>query len=193
MNDNLLVFDVGFHKTGTSSLTVALKHLGYRVTGLKKERLPRVNQELVYKAAFELVDGGKYDAFKDNPWPIIYRELDSRYPNSKFILTIRSTKAWLTSVVRHFGTEETAMRTWIYGVGFPKGNEEIYMARYEQHKREVMAYFQERPDDLLVLNFAEEDGWEKLCPFLGHEIPEIPFPHANKGRVFGQGAKNKWW
>ena len=186
-----LVFGIGFHKTGTSSLGAALVALGYRVGGPSHVRDPRMGHEFACQLAFGFADQREYDAFKDNPWPMIYRELDSRYPGSKFILTIRPTEVWLTSAVRHFGTGETAMRTWIYGVGYPKGNEEIYAARYEQHNREVMAYFQERPNDLLVLNFAEGDGWEKLCPFLGHEIPEIPFPHANKGRLFGQRAKNK--
>ena len=43
-----------------------------------------------------------------------------------------------------------------------------------------MKYFRERPQDLLVLDFAKGDGWEKLCRFLGADIPESEFPHANK-------------
>jgi hypothetical protein len=31
------------------------------------------------------------------------------------------------------------------------------------------------------MNFEEGDAWEKLCSFLGHEIPDRPFPHANPG------------
>ena len=53
--------------------------------------------------------------------------------------------------VIHFGDEETPMREWIYGVGRPKGNEDIYIARYERHNREVMEYFKHRSEQLLVL------------------------------------------
>lgn len=33
------------------------------------------------------------------------------------------------------------------------------------------------PDRLL--EWSIEDGWEPLCKFLGKEIPNEPFPHAN--------------
>jgi hypothetical protein len=35
----------------------------------------------------------------------------------------------------------TPMREWIHGLGRPKGNENIYIARYERHNRQVMEYF----------------------------------------------------
>lgn len=171
------VFCIGFHKTGTTSLAVALRTLGYRVTGPNGVLDPDIATH-VYSMANSLVRD--YDAFQDNPWPIIYREMDKKYPNSKFILTVRNSNSWIQSQVKHFGRLETPMRKWIYGVGFPKGNEEIYIQRYENHNLEVMNYFKDRPDDLLVLELAEENHWEKLCSFLGVEIPKEPFPHVNK-------------
>jgi hypothetical protein len=44
----------------------------------------------------------------------------------------------------------------------------------------VHDYFRERPDDLLVLNICAGEGWERLCPFLGQDVPGIPFPWANR-------------
>lgn len=173
----LKVFCIGFHKTGTSSLGVALEKLGYRVKGASYTKNPNISQN-VYDLAYELVE--QYDAFQDNPWPIIYKELDKKYPGSKFILTLRDSDSWIKSQVRHFGVKETPMRKWIYGVGCPEGNEKIYVKRFEDHNKEVLDYFRERPNDLLVLDLAKGDGWEKLCVFLGKDIPNIPFPHANK-------------
>jgi signal recognition particle subunit SEC65 len=170
------VFGIGFHKNATSSLSAALRQLGYRVTGPNEVRNPNIAQE-VYEMAYTLVE--QYDAFQDNPWAIIYKELDKKYPESKFILTLRSTDEWIQSLVRHFGNEHTSMREWIYGVGNPKGHEEIYISRYEQHNQEVLEYFKDRPDDLLVLRITEGEGWEKLCPFLDKDIPNIKFPHVN--------------
>jgi len=171
------IFGIGFHKTGTTSLGSALSYLGFRVTGPNAVHHPNLAQE-VYEVAFKLVEN--YDAFQDNPWPLLYKKLDVTYPGSKFILTLRSTEAWIESVVEYFGSKTTPMREWIYGVGCPKGHEPIYIARYEQHTREVLEYFRFRPHDLLVLKITEGEGWERLCPFLGREIPKVPFPHLNK-------------
>lgn len=176
------IFCIGFHRTGTSSLSKALRILGYRVSKVELEvyKNRHIAQE-VYEIAFALVD--QYDAFSDNPWPIIYQALDQKYPGSRFILTLRSTESWVASMVKYFGTAKTPMRKWIYGVGNPAGNEAIYAARYERHNREVLEYFRGRPNDLLVMNFADGDGWEKLCAFLHKEIPPVPFPHTNKASV----------
>jgi hypothetical protein len=171
------IFCIGFHKTGTKSLALALEHLGYRVTGPNGIHNPNIGRD-VYRLAYSNVE--EYDAFQDNPWPIIYKELDAKYLGSKFILTLRPTDSWIRSVLRHFGGAHTPMREWIYGVGWPRGNETVYVSRYERHNREVLEYFSQRPDDLLVLRLTEGDGWEKLCPFLGKEAPADPFPHVNK-------------
>ena len=171
------IFGIGFHKTGTTSLARALAIFGYSVTGPNGVTDPDISQN-VLKMACELVE--QYDAFQDNPWPIIFKEMAQRYPGSKFILTIRPTEKWIKSQVTHFGTDTTPMREWIYGVGCPKGNEEIYIERYEKHNAEVLEYFKDRPDDLLVLKITEGQGFEKLCPFLNKEIPGVAFPHANK-------------
>jgi hypothetical protein len=174
------VFCIGFHKTGTTSLAVALRLLGYRVTGPNGTKDPDI-AEKVYDMAYSLVE--QYDAFQDNPWPVLYKELDKKYPGSKFILTRRSAESWIRSQVKDFGLSETPMRHWIYGVGCPEGNEDIFVARYERHNREVLEYFRDRPEDLLVFDLPTGAGWENLCPFLGEEVPATPFPHANKASL----------
>jgi len=84
--------------------------------------------------------------------------------------------------VRHFGGQTTPMREWIYGPGQgnPQGLEALYTQRYERHNREVRDYFKDRPEDLLELNITLNEGWEKLCPFLGLPVPKTAFPHSNK-------------
>jgi Sulfotransferase domain len=170
------VFGIGFHKTATTSLARALSYLGYRVTGPNWVDHPNI-AESVYEMAFHLAK--EFDAFQDNPWPILYKELDQKFPGSKFILTLRPSDDWIRSVVHHFDEKETPMRKWIYGIGCPRGNEDIYIARYKRHSREVLEYFKDRSEQLLVLNITAGEGWEKLCPFLGEPIPSIRFPCAN--------------
>ena len=176
------VFCVGFHKTGTTSLELALSKLGYRVTGCFGTRDPEIASK-VHEMAYSLAES--YDAFEDNPWPILYKELDQRFPGSKFVLTRRPADAWIRSQVKDFARTETPMRRWIYGegAGCPKGNEDTYIARYERHNQEVLEYFSGRPDDLLVFDLPKGHGWEQLCPFLGHAVPDESFPHANKASL----------
>jgi hypothetical protein len=178
------VFGVGFHKTGTTSLATALRHLGYAVTGPVGVRDPAIVAD-ARRIALRLAE--RYDAFHDNPWALLYREMDQRFPGSKFVLTLRPTEDWIKSVVDHFGTESTPMREWIYGVGSPVGHEDLYVARYEQHNNEVRQYFKGRPNDILIMSITEGDGWSVLCPFLGRHSRSGPFPHANKREARSHG------
>ncbi len=186
MTGRTKVFGIGFHKTATTSLKFALEYYGYRVTGPNGRGDPDIARN-VLPLCYEL--GEKFDGFQDNPWPIVYREMDERFPGSKFVLTTRPTERWIRSVVEHFGDQDTAMREWIYGVGHPAGNEDVYVERYEGHNREVADYFVDRPDDLLVLKITEGDGWEKLSPFLGLPVPEIAFPRANSAEARARKAR----
>lgn len=171
------VFCIGFHKTGTTSMAIALRTLGYRVTGPNGAKDPEIEKNAISMAYDLALD---FDAFQDNPWPILYKELDQKFPASKFILTLRDHESWIRSQVNHFGKKETPMRKWIYGIGCPEGNEDIYIERFKRHYEEVIEYFENRPQDLLILDLPNGDGWEKLCPFLNHDIPADSFPHANK-------------
>jgi hypothetical protein len=120
-----------------------------------------------------------FDAFQDNPWPVLYRHLDRRYPGSRFILTVRDPQEWIASAVRYFGAGSTPVREWTYGAGSPVGNEQLYLRRYQRHNEEVLAWFAVR-DDLLVMDIARGDGWAALCGFLGCDAPALPFPHENR-------------
>tara|TARA_R110001592_G_scaffold99803_1_gene284013 strand:- start:33 stop:665 length:633 start_codon:yes stop_codon:yes gene_type:complete len=172
------VFGLGFHKTGTSSLASALYKLGYQVCG----------QQNVLAEEFITgnIDGfislaKKYDAFEDDPWYLLYKEMDIEFPGSKFILTDRDVDDWYKSCLNHFYEDTTVIRDFLYGNGAPKGNEEKFKEVYLKHQQNVKEYFANRPDDFLIINLTKGEGWEKICPFLGVEIPEDQIPHANKG------------
>ncbi len=173
------IIGVGFQKTGTSTLREALKILGYRV----KDTTPRALVPIL-RGNFGKIRRilHEYDAMEDTPWYMIYQELDRMYPGSKFILTIRDADSWFTSVAKHIGDLRAAHHEWIYGrgKGLPKEDREHTISVYNKHNEEVIRYFKVRPDDLLVLNFTQGDRWEKLCDFLGKDIPDVPFPHYNR-------------
>ena len=74
------VFCIGFHKTGTTTMRAALEMLGYRVTGPNGTRDPEIAAKLE-----AMVDrlATEFDAFQDNPWPLVYRRMDAEWPGSR--------------------------------------------------------------------------------------------------------------
>ena len=171
------VFCVGWHKTGTSTLGLALIKLGYSVLGC---RLDMVHPLRRGDTGEVLELAGQFDALQDVPWAALFRELDERYPGSKFILTERDEAAWLKSAAAHFGDTPIPLHGWLYGQESLRGNEGLYLDRYRQHNREVRQYFADRPDDLLILRLGNGDEWQAICTFLGHPEPAEKFPHENK-------------
>ena len=184
------IIGVGFQKTGTSTLREALKILGYRV----KDTTPRALVPILrgnYSKIRRILEG--YDAMEDTPWYMIYRELDQIYPGSKFILTIRDADSWYTSVAKHIGNLRAAHHEWIYGrgKGLPAEDRNHTISVYNKHNEGVKAYFKDRPDDLLILDFTRGDRWEKLCAFLEKDVPGVSFPHYN--RTADMERKKKGW
>jgi hypothetical protein len=175
------IIGVGFQKTGTSTLREALKILGYTVKDTSSRPIIPIFRGN-YGKVLRMIRN--YDAIEDTPWYMIYRELDEMIPGSKFILTIRDEESWYRSVSRHIGDLRSPQHEWIYGrgKGLPKDDRENTIKVYRRHNAGVLEYFKDRPDDLLVLDFTKGDKWEKMCAFLDREIPQLPFPHANKTR-----------
>ncbi len=186
------VFCVGLFRTGTTSIRRALHLLGYRTNkgywGILKDDwwgnfLPGRTHEhaAVYRttckndpAVFGVIKerARHFDAFSDAPWLCLYKELDAWYPGSKFILTLRKDSRTLA---------ESDYAYW-QRRGIPAARipaRERFIERYEQHNRDVRAYFAHRPD-LLEVCFERGDGWKELCAFLNTPVPGVPFPHLNK-------------
>jgi len=173
------VFGTGMQRTGTTSLAKALQHLGIPTRDHPKDLFHDIDHEVIRQ----------YDGFTDNPIPLLYRELDARHPGSKFIHTERDEAAWLKSVewlhtlgAKKFHWELIPELEGIHRAlyGTTTFDAEVFLATYRRHNREVREYFADRPDDLLVLDITAGQGFELLCPFLGVDPPEEPFPHWNK-------------
>ena len=174
------VFCIGFQKSGTTSVDRALKMLGYRVAGVygRKMTLGELRERCVETG---LQIAAQHDAVQDMPWPLIFRELDAAFPDSKFILTLRNTDKWYNSIADHFGPDPYHISQLAYGDDAPSpiGHEERYRQVYDAHNQAVLDYFKDRPGDLLVMELSKGDGWDKLCPFIGEPVPDGPFPRSN--------------
>ena len=175
------IFGIGLNKTGTSTLGSCGEMLGYRVKGCDKELLQDVRLKNDFTRIREAVEN--HDLFEDWPWPLIYKELDKMYPGSKFILTVRKNeKKWIESLKKHSlkTPPDNHCRKLAYDYNYPFGHEKKHLQFYRKHNDEVREYFRGRESDFIELCWENGDGWDKLCPFLGMEVPETPFPHTNK-------------
>lgn len=179
------IFGIGLSKTGTSSLAQALQRLGYRTKDCMGARsyvpgdLSSIDMDTVLE----------HDALTDTPIPSFYRELDARFPGSKFILTVRDREGWLQSCRKQFNEKSAATRSEAHRrlfedlYGTDVFDEQRFVAGYERFVAGVHEYFRHRPGDLLVLDVAAGEGWDKLCPFLGRPVPDLPFPKANVTQI----------
>ena len=183
------VFGIGLNKTGTTTLGVCLRQLGYRHSSFSLALLEQVARG---ELAGVLEHCRHYDAFEDWPYPLIYKQLDAAFPGSRFVLTRRrSAERWYESLADH------ALRTTLrqgcrsrslaYGVAYPQLDRAGLLLRYGQHLQQVRAHFAGREDRLLELCWDDEHDWSRLCGFLGEQPPTGPLPHANAGA--GQRAR----
>ncbi|HPF12304.1 MAG TPA: sulfotransferase [Flavobacteriaceae bacterium] len=178
------VFVIGFHKTGTSSMGKALQIVGFRVCGSLKEGYDYSKQQipfldyLMVKAKRLLLE---YDAFQDTPWFLLYKHLYEQYPSARFILTIRDEISWIQSIQNHFGKDHFPYHLYIYGDVDSFRNQRKFIEVYRNHNQEVIEFFKDKKEQLLVFDLSEEDNqWDVLCNFLDISKPIYKFPHANK-------------
>lgn len=172
------VFCIGLSKTGTTSLTAALRMLGFDAVHWYATR-----------HAFRYVDGGsidvdwglfeQHDAFADTPIARIFPLLDARYPGSRFILTVREPERWIRSFAAQFQAGNldpfsAQLHRDLYGTeGF---DQKHCLDAFARHVAAVRSYFAERPGELLEMDITGGDGWGPLCAFLDRPEPDAAFP-----------------
>ena len=171
---------VGISKTGTTSLGDALRLLGFRVEGYHPELLKQCANG---SRAAALEHAEDYEGFEDFPWPLLYEEMAERFPEARFVLTLRKdVSTWHRSVVAHVQRKPRSLWAWelVYGSADPVVDRARYVDYYESHAERVRSFFQRRaPERLLTVCWEHGDGWDELCAYLGMERPAAPFPHSN--------------
>jgi len=200
------IFGIGNNKTGTTSLTAAIKSLGY-VVGAQRpaERMLGDWTKRDFKKIVRHCRSGEF--FQDFPFskPYTFVVLDYEFPGSKFILTIRdSPEQWYNSLTKFHAKkwgkngriptrEDLQEATYIWkgrpwesnraNYDSPEDdpyNKEILIKNYIDYNNSVFEYFRHRPKDLLILNVSEGRAYKKLAMFLGKEVEQENFPWENK-------------
>ncbi|MDN7124492.1 hypothetical protein J6I90_06325 [Pseudidiomarina sp. 1APP75-32.1] len=200
------IFCIGRNKTGTTSLKKAFQQLGY-IVGHQREA-ERLHHKHYFAGRFDkFVRYCRYaQVFQDVPfsWPETYKVMDQAFPGSKFILTVRdSPEQWYNSITRFHGklwgkdgavptADDLKNATYIFK-GAPYNvvklhgtsdddpyHRETLINHYKAYNQEIIEYFKDRPEDLLVLNLTEPDAYQKFIDFLGIESDYTAFPWENK-------------
>ncbi|KAJ5098952.1 hypothetical protein N7532_005953 [Penicillium argentinense] len=135
----------------------------------------------------------------DVPAACFAEELMDAYPNARVILTNRDTDAWFESVqktlianaftrrasfISFLATITRSPNRWtrpvmmyalsdFFGGSFERNGRQVYQEHYDRVRKMAA----ERKMELL--EYEVTDGWGPLCKFLGHDMPENPFPRGN--------------
>lgn len=199
------IFCIGRNKTGTTSLKKAFQDLGFIVGHQRTaERLIRDYKVGNFEPIFQYCKSAQ--VFQDVPFSYskTFKHLDKAYPNSKFILSVRdSPEQWYNSVIKFhaklFGNGKTptaeqlknsnyVWRGWIWESNrinfnspeYNPYNKESLIENYLNHNMEVLDYFKDRPNDLLVINLSEEGSYQKFIEFIDVKSSKKSFPWENK-------------
>jgi len=141
------VVGIGLPKTGTTTLGYCFRRFGFKHRTYDMDLALQVKRNQLEPV---LEEATKFESFEDWPWFAIYRELDQRFPNSKFILTLRKdTETYVASLKRHHEREGIRSEGFVkphwwnevHGVEPAAWDYEKSAQRYERHNREVLEYF----------------------------------------------------
>lgn len=200
-------FCVGRNKTGTTSVKKAFEEFGFIVGDQDEAEI--LHDKYFFEKNYEPII--KYcktaQVFQDVPFSHyeIIEGLDSAFPNSKYILTIRdSSEQWYRSITSYHAkrhglngrvpTYEDILNCGYRKKGFLKRltldahgttpedpyNKEKLIAHYEYHNAMVLDFFKDRPNDLLVINIADKNAFKSFTQFIGVQTSKTAFPWENK-------------
>ena len=147
---------------------------------------------------------GHCEVLNDTPCNVFVAELMEAYPDAKIILTVRdSVEQWHQSYLdslqpywdeiylkqgatgwlrRHFGPrnrcegmEWMLLKHTFYG-NFKESGKKTYI----EHNEKVRRLAKEQGREFLEFN--PRQGWERLCDFLGKEVPDQEYPRLFEGQ-----------
>ncbi len=187
------VFGVGMNKTGTSSLNAALNKIGVPSYHTAEQGAELISRAALQREPLLTHFDPKLRGFSDFPFPRYFRELDQQYPGAKFILTTRDDSDWLKSRLGHDATRIGLNMPFDYRGEPYQTDAAVLLAEKRAQENAVRRYFQDRPEDLLIIDLTKGEGtYEGLAKFIGVEtqqvgtvkhVPCATRKRANRGRT----------
>lgn len=194
----LSVIGVGFGRTGTLSLKLALEILGYKPCYHMLDVIQNPDHIPIWNDAADgkPVDWDKlfkgYAAAADLPPAHFWKELMNYYPEARIVLTIRDSESWYNSAHNTIfeqsrgrdsgpGSKRTAHQDLMHKIVIQQTFDERMADRdhvikaYERRNEEIQRRVP--PERLLIFRISE--GWAPLCQFLDKSVPNESFPKTN--------------
>ena len=198
----LEVIGVGFGRTGTTSLRMALEELGFGPC----YNMAELGRRAEHASTWISASNGRttdwnalFNGYKSAVgWPVaaFWQTLAVEYPQAKILLSVRESHSWYLSVRNTIyenliGNRPTSPGPLaIYDVGRSVVLERTFQGEFEHeasaidiYRRHIVRVRAELSSERL-LEFDAGAGWVPLCKFLGVEVPMISFPQANTREEF---------
>ena len=195
------VFGTGFGRTGTMSLKIALEKLGMGPCYHMREVVSHPSHIKIW---YDISRGKHpnwnrlfkgFNSAVDFPVSLFYNKLINKFPDAKFILTIRDFDKWYISTANTIYKVPSILPEWFQQVVYPIkmfiamqvnliwvglfnnkfSDKESARIVYYEHIERVKKVI---PSDKLLI-YEINKGWEPLCEFLNVDLPEMPFPKVN--------------
>jgi hypothetical protein len=169
------IFQIGFHKCGTTTLFKLFQKNGIpsvhydsgfladSIHNNHKKNKPLLDFNYRKKVFFSDMENiYNKDCILYIPQKY-FKDLDREYPNSKFILNIRDKDNWIKSRCKH----DNGFYLKSISVILNKSESEVvemWKSEWDTHNLNVINYFKDRPNDLLIFNI-EKDRPQKIYKF----------------------------
>ena len=178
------IFDISFPRCGTTSTSMFLGALGFKAC---KSDLA-LFYSFIKNEPLDWSNVDKNDAFGDVPFciPTIFLTAVTKYPDSKFILTVRPVDDWLRSIEgllnvnnlqNRFSMADALSNLAIYGRHtFEK---EFFKLKFYSMVELVQQAFSKCPERLLITNLYAQNLGDVIMDFVGiHK--DVVFPWQNR-------------
>ena len=165
------IFNLGLPKTGTTSFHSLMNEVGLK----------------------SVHDQGYQDGIDSFSGTIStqYKTLYERFPDARYVLTLRDNSDWLQSTKIHYSTGHIGkvnLRKQLFGTEYVSSlSDDELLKIYNDWNNKIRNFFIDK-DNFMEINFINYVGntkhlCEKLLKFLNidTDIIKLDFPHKNKG------------
>ena len=199
------IFQIGFNKCGTNSICNLFKFYANKKLNCvhwdEGKIAKTIRHNIVNNTTNILGEYDKYDVITDmehssiNEIILIYTEhfidLDNHYPNSKFILNIRSIDNWIISRLNHeIFDQHPYLDKYKKVFNLRDTNEVIdyWKNSWYNHIDKVKRHFHNKPNQLLVFDI-EKDNFTKFADFFLTEKIVFSIDHLPKHNITANKPK----
>ena len=171
-----LIFQIGFHRCGTTALAEFFERCGLPCVHYDRGRLGRRMRDNLAAGRPPLAGYERYRAFANMQYEagadyfdgmLRFRELDAAY-DALFVLNTRPLENWLQSLAVHYARRPRRLGLPClqarFGITDPAQVAEGWRALREEHHRRVCA---ELPPERVLVFDIESDPPQRLCDFIG--------------------------